>query len=340
MADDERYGSGRERRRAAEHLPRAADPRPRAGERRRRTSAGAALVAMLLGFFAAGLLDAGALEERARGRPLGAQRTVVLGLLRPVTALSGALRLDRPAAALNEALGRGEPHHTLAEVPDEQSLWPREVTGEQPLRVYVAGDSMAQVFGSSLVNLAEGTGLMEATLDYHVSTGLSRPDFYDWPQRLIDQLVNLEPDAVVILFGANDGQDVMYQGKVLKVGSRAWQDVYATRVERAMRILSRGGRRVYWVGNPIMRDKGYRERIAMMNRIYAEQAEEFPGVVFVSTWKTMADEQGSYAESLRDAEGRPKLVRHSDGIHLTRVGGDRMAGAVLDVIKEDWGIAE
>jgi hypothetical protein len=78
----------------------------------------------------------------------------------------------------------------------------------------------------------------------------------------------------------------------------------------------------------------------MMNRIYAEQAEEPPGVVFVSTWKTMADEQGSYAESLRDAEGRPKLVRHSDGIHLTRVGGDRMAGAVLDVIKEDWGIAE
>jgi hypothetical protein len=25
---------------------------------------------------------------------------------------------------------------------------------------------------------------MRATLDYHISTGLSRPDFFDWPLRL------------------------------------------------------------------------------------------------------------------------------------------------------------
>ena len=128
-----------------------------------------------------------------------------------------------------------------------------------------------------------------------MSSGLSRPDFFDWPQRMIDQIVEFDPDATAVLFGANDGQNVMYEGKVLKVGSKAWQEVYAKRVGEAMDILTKGGRRVYWVGNPIMRDFGYRDRIAMMNHIYKAEAAKHPGVTFVSTWRLMADDKGSYA---------------------------------------------
>ena len=170
-------------------------------------------------------------------------------MLTPMTALSGAVRADRLGAAVADALGRGEaPHHTLAEVKKAKPLWPRKITEKKPLRLYVAGDSMDQVFGSSLVNLGEATGLVKGKNDYHVSSGLSRPDFYDWPQRLVDQIVDFRPDAAAVLFGANDGQDVLYEGKVLKVGTKAWQEVYAQRVGEAMDILTKGGRRVYWVG--------------------------------------------------------------------------------------------
>ena len=186
---------------------------------------------------------------------------------------------------------------------------------------------MDQVFGSSLVNLSEATGLVKAKNDYKVSSGLSRPDFFDWPQRLVDQIVDYRPDAVAVLFGANDGQDVLSPdgGKVLKVGTKAWQQVYAQRVGEAMDILTKGGRRVYWIGNPIMRDFGYRERISMMNHIYQAEAGKHPGVAFISTWATMANEKGSYAEYLKDANGDLVLMRAPDGIHLTRAGGDRMA---------------
>ncbi|MFA4964277.1 MAG: DUF459 domain-containing protein [Thermoleophilia bacterium] len=297
------------------------------------------LFAMLIGFFVAGLLDARGIEEDVKGRPLGAGRSVLLTLLRPMTALSDALHLDRPAETIDTALGRGpKVHHALAEVDKVKPLWPRAVTRRRPLRLYIAGDSMAQVFGSSLVNLAEDTGLITARLDYHISSGLSRPDYYDWRQRLIDQLVEFHPDAAVIIFGANDGQDVMYRGKVLDVGTRAWREVYAKRVGRAMQILTRGGRRVYWVGNPIMRDAGYGGRIAMMNHIYAAVAPKHPGVRFVSTWRLMAGDGGSFAEYLRDPGGAMVLMRGSDGIHLTRAGGDRMGQAVLDVVLEDWGL--
>jgi hypothetical protein len=312
----------------------------RKAPRRRRESAGAVLAAMLIGFFVAGLLDAKGIEANVSAKPLGAWRSIELTLLKPMTALSGVLRLDRPAEALNTLLGRNEgPHHSLAEVTRKaKPKWPRVITRKRPLRLYIVGDSMAQVFGSSLENLAEGTHVIKAKLDYKVSSGLSRPDYFDWPQRLVDQLVEYDPDATAVLFGANDGQNVRYQGKVLEVGSAAWQAVYQKRVGRAMRILTRGGRRVYWVGDPIMRNAGYRGRIAMMDHIYEAEAARHPGVTFVSTWQLMANGKGSYAEYLKDGGGDLVLMRASDGIHLTRAGGDRMAHSVLDVIEKDWGI--
>ena len=317
-------------------------PGQRKGPRRRRASAGAVLVAMLIGFFVGGLLDAKGIETNVKGEPLGAWRSIELALLKPMTALSGALRLDGPAEALNALLGRGEgPHHSLAEVKSKaKPKWPRVITRKRPLRLYIVGDSMAQVFGSSLENLAEDTHLIKAKLDYKVSSGLSRPDFFDWPQRLIDQLVEYDPDATAVLFGANDGQNVRYQGKVLEVGSTAWQAAYQTRVGRAMRILTRGGRRVYWVGDPIMRNAGYRGRIAMMDRIYEAEAARHPGVTFIDTWRLMANGKGSYAEYLHDRNGDLVLMRAPDGIHLTRAGGDRMAQSVLDVIEKDWGLPQ
>ena len=106
-----------------------------------------------------------------------------------------------------------------------------------------------------------------------------------------------------------------------------------------MDILTKGGRRVYWVGNPIMKDFGYRERIAMMNHIYEAEAKKHPGVTFVSTWQALANEKGSYAEYLKDENGDLVLMRAPDGIHLSREGGDRMAQVVLDVIEKDWGMA-
>ncbi len=323
--------------------PDALGPLPeRARPRRRRASAGAVLAAMLLGFLVAGLLDAAAIQKRVEGEELGGMRSLQLALLKPVVAASGWLQLDRPAEALNAALGRGEEkHHTLAETKTQKkSHWPREITAAKPLRLWIIGDSMGQVFGSSLENLAEDTGLIKAKMEYKVSSGLSRPDFYDWPQHMIDQIVDWNPDATAVLFGANDGQNYYHEGRVLKVGTKAWQAEYARRVGKAMKILTRGGRRVYWVGQPIMRNSVYRDKTAMIDKIYAAEAKKHDGVQYISTWMLFANEKGGYTEALKDEGGDLVIMRAPDGVHLTRAGGDRMAQVVLDVIEQDWGIPQ
>ena len=177
---------------------------------------------------------------------------------------------------------------------------------------------------------------MRAKLESKVSTGLTRPDFFDWPQHFVDVIVDSKPQAVVVLFGANDGQNVDWDGKVLKTGSNAWRDVYRMRVGQAMEILTSGGRRVYWVGNPIMRDARYGGTIAMMNKIYEAEARQHQGVTYVDTWRLLSDKKGRFAEYLPDESGDMVLMRQPDGIHLTVAGGDRMARAVLDAIERDW----
>jgi len=50
------------------------------------------------------------------------------------------------------------------------------------------------------------TGMVATTLDYKVSSGLSRPDFFDWPKYFAQQIPKVNPDIVVVTFGGNDTQ--------------------------------------------------------------------------------------------------------------------------------------
>ncbi len=296
---------------------------------------------MLLGFFVAGLLDVGAIQKDIEGRPLGTGRSIQLALLKPMVVFSEAVRFDKPAAALDTMLGRGEQrHHKLTDVtPELKPKWPRPVTAEKPLRLLIIGDSMAQATGPSIKNLSEEADVIKAKLDYKVSSGLSRPDFFDWPQYMIDQLVDVDPDAIVVIFGANDAQDFKYKGRVVRLGSPSWRRAYQDRVGEAMEILTRNSRRVYWIGNPIMREDYFSERMAMINELYEAEAPLHPGVHFVKTWDLLVDSKGRYAEYLRGEDGDLTLVRGADGIHLTRAGADLVAAHILETVRQDWSIS-
>ena len=79
-------------------------------------------------------------------------------------------------------------------------------SAENPATVYIVGDSDAGTFGPYLQTLLDGTGVVETQLDYKVSSGLARPDFFDWPAELDRKLPEVNPDIVVATFGGNDAQ--------------------------------------------------------------------------------------------------------------------------------------
>src|SRR5439155_25543933 len=107
----------------------------------------------------------------------------------------------------------------------------------------VGGDSMAEAFGSSFVELASHLGPIHADLDFRSSTGLSRPDYFDWPAHFREELVRLRPEAVVVMFGANDAQAFELDGDALAFRSASWEAEYRRRVSTVMDQLTGGGRR-------------------------------------------------------------------------------------------------
>jgi hypothetical protein len=191
------------------------------------------------------------------------------------------------------------------------------------------------------VDLSEATGVIHPTLDFRISSGLARPDYFDWPAQIHNQLLGRHPAAVVAEFGANDGQNMEVNGKVLPFGSPEWVTEYRARVGAVMDDILAHAPSLFWVGLPVMRSATFDARVAQMDEIYkAEAAKRAPAAHYIDTRALLATSDGKYADYLPDASGKPHLMRQQDGVHLTRTGGDRMAAAVLDVIEDTWHIKE
>ena len=317
------------------------------------TSSMAVFVCMLVLIFGT-LLNADALLTSAEQKSFGAERTNWLRVWRPIHYVSHAFYLDRPRSWLDEAVGRDSPHPAFLDTQPADSVASPTVTPpavlvrapdrEHPLRLWVGGDSMGQVFGQSLVRIADDTGLLRSELDYRISTGLSRPDVFDWPGELA-RLVRSgdQPEVMVIVFGANDSQGLKTaEGAIYQPQTDGWRTEYRRRVSATMDVVRAQGRLVVWLGQPIMRDESFSRRLIEVNQIFREEAEKRPGILFIDSWKLFTNDNGEYSAFLKDESGEEVSMRQADGIHLTRVGGDRLATAVLKAIaaeiKADLGI--
>ena len=121
----------------------------------------------------------------------------------------------------------------------------------------VVGDSDAGTFGPYLKELLDATGVAATTVDYKVSSGLARPDFFDWPAHLAETLPSEQPDIVVVTFGGNDAPGSVERRRVepervARSGRRreTWIAEYSRRAGAVMDQLGEGGRLVVWVGHP------------------------------------------------------------------------------------------
>jgi hypothetical protein len=317
---------------------------------RRRRSAAGALVAILVAFVLGMLLNAPAMKKTAEELPFGGARSFRLALVDPLATVSHWLFLDRPARLTAEALGKPDPGPAGAPLvvvvkpppgkpgrPAPAKPLPIPKRGD-PLRLYIAGDSMAGIPGMALINLAKDTGVIKSRLDYHISSGLARPDFFNWPAELASQMKALHPGAAVVMFGANDQQGVeAASGKEYAFESSGWKTEYRRRVRDVMDILFGAGvKRIYWIGQPIMPEAIFSRHMRVLNEIYRSEALKRHGVRYIDAYKLFSTSSGAYSDYLKDEEGRLQQVREGDGTHLTYAGGMRLARVVLAAIKADW----
>ncbi len=341
-------------------------------------SAGQILVVGGIAFFVAAFLNSRTLLDMAERQPYGWQRTVAVGVTKPLHTLSRWTGLAKPGEAVDRARGRNAGSEdsfdalttttlpTASSVagapttaPSNGSAAPTAAAGEttapttvpvpvtvaplrtptpdKPLSLWVGGDSMAAEVGESLVRVSGETGVITPTLDARISTGLTRPDYFDWPQHLIDIVNQQNPEVMVVMFGANDAQRMKLDGNVYDVNTPEWQAEYRRRVDAVMGFLTQGGtRHVYWIGQPVMRSGDFDQKQIILEGIFREEAAKHPGVTFIHIRTMFAGPDGAFSAYLADANGKQVLMRAQDGIHFSLAGANRVAALALQTIQADF----
>ncbi len=199
---------------------------------------------------------------------------------------------------------------------------------------------MSKVLGEAFVRQASETGVMTATQDSQLSSGLTRPDFFDWPGHFNDLVTNSNYEVYVVMFGANDSQGIQTpDGDIYQPGDEGWATEYRRRVSGVMDLLEGGDRIVFWVGQPIMRAEGFSARMAALNAIYIEEAATRSWIQFVDMWPLFTAAGGGYDAYIADDDGEIKLMRHPDGVHLVREGGEKAARHIINAIKDEANIS-
>ena len=213
----------------------------------------------------------------------------------------------------------------------------RTPSPEQPLDTLIIGDSTAYEVGNAVLR-ANTDGLLLTEVLFKTSSGLARPDFFDWPFYLGFVADNNPPELMVLSLGANDGQDLRApDGTIHLLPSDGWRAEYLRRVDEVSQRITAAGTTLYWIGQPLALDPVYSEGMAIINSVYAEVAERYDDVEFVDIWEVLAGPDGGYAKVIEGPDGQPIEIRAEDDIHLTEVGADLAAQHVMDRLREGWG---
>jgi uncharacterized protein len=305
-------GRGKKRNRKA--------PPPRRQGRKRLATFGAVTLAALIAL-ATGLLVAWAppdhtlASSEATPTPEApgptATPTPLVGPAAPATTL-------RLVAVASDGSPPPEPEPTPAAEPS--SAIP---TSPEGLRLWSHGDSTSYFMTIALYQIWRDQGGSPVTgADYKVSTGLARPDFFDWASFVGQEMARYNPDVAVLMVGGND---------ILQMGRH---ETYAARVGKVMDLMYREGRIVVWLGQPNFGPgrEAMANGVHTLNAVFQEEAAKRPWVIYVDTFGITSWSDGSFAWEQADIFGNLVKIRHDDGVHFTSAGGRHLAVGIMGAL--------
>jgi hypothetical protein len=251
--------------------------------------------------------------------------------IEPVASMAAPPRAVRPAAQHAPAPASSqtpppEPSRTASPARAAEASLART-------RLLVVGDSLSIALADVLERrLARTPGLAFARLG-KVSSGLARPDFFDWEKHMDEMAAKTAPDIVVVMIGANDNKSLrLPSGQAVHFGARDWAAEYRRRAARLVEIARRHNpaARIVWLGAPVMGDPALARDMPAVNAALADAMRRLPGCRFVDMWPVLAGPNGAYAEFL-DQKTR---LRAPDGVHLAPAGAARLADACMVALAE------
>lgn len=297
------------------------------------------------------VLASGNMVRSAQGMPLGWQRSVAVGVTGAVDRVANFLSLNRPYDWAAEQLGL-EQDDADFEFPDAVVAATRDPapgittttttlpelrvpTAAAPLRIVVAGDSTAKSLGEALKPSAADQPELAIDIQGKVSTGLARSDYFNWGARMAAIIEESDPEVVLFMVGANDGQAIIESDGtvVARFDTPEWETEYRRRIAGIMDLNHGGSRRLIWVGEPNVGTGNVQRAVQVGNRVAAEEAAKRPWVTFFDLAAVVAGPDGGFAEFIVLPDGSSARCYAGDGVHLSVKCLDLVMGELLPAIQ-------
>lgn len=191
--------------------------------------------------------------------------------------------------------------------------------------VAVVGDSLSVFLAQGLQELYADRPAVTFLRRHRESSGLVRDDYFDWPKALRDLTGGSEKiDALVLMIGSNDRQQLRDDAGVHDVRSEQWRALYAQRIDTVIGIAKAKNLPLIWVGLPVMRSERYSADLIAFNDLYKSRSAA-AGIPYIDIWEAFAGEDGLYSVNGPDVGGDIVRLRTPDGVHFTKAGARKLA---------------
>lgn len=155
------------------------------------------------------------------------------------------------------------------------------------------------------------------------SSGLARPDFWDWAAHARRLVAEHDPDVVIVVIGANDYQPIWGEGRPIRRQHPEWERVYGRRIDELLAILGGGERErlIVWVGPYAYWGDNAREQGPVIDRLLKDRLTSWIArgghARYVDAWAATYDPRRGPIMKRR-MPGRRGLVeiRGKDNVHL------------------------
>ncbi|MFT5434397.1 MAG: hypothetical protein ACI9OJ_005110, partial [Myxococcota bacterium] len=183
-----------------------------------------------------------------------------------------------------------------AEVPTARSKVKCPKMGEKPRVVAIGSSTMRGTLGPMLKRLIRQRKY-SLTIENKAksSTGLARPDFFDWHARAKTIVKAGRPDVWLVAMGTNDYQAVRMSKKVWhRPPTEKWRAAYAARVRGLLEIMSGPDRTsaVVYIGSTAFGRSASRRIGPKLNAIIRSEIEKFDGpAIFIDAFKMTSNKR-------------------------------------------------
>src|SRR5918996_6288222 len=281
--------------------------------------AGRVLGVIVIALLVATVFNSEAIVRAGESMRQGPTRDIVLSVARPLDDAAGAVGLHLPREGLDLAFGQEDKTAEGTELeegsrailrPNKQKSREQtfaQPTPEEPVEVFVTGDSQAEFIGQLLTDELPDD-LFDVEVAARNATGLTNPEFFNWEINAQQEIAARAPDAVVMVIGGNDGFNLLVGDQLYGWQDPEWELEYARRAAVVIRELgSNGVRPGYWVPPPTARDDEQNAIYETQNHAVDAAAAAAPGARYVDIFSTING--GKYSDELR-IDGRRVLARH------------------------------